>query len=136
MRNFCHSFKFCTLTMNFWNVWPRQINLMIRIENVLKTSLQDLLKLSWRRLENVLKMFWRCLEDIFPRRLENFLAKRLEDVWKTFLQDVLLKMFSRRLGMMSWRHLEDVLKTYPDEYISLDQDVLKTSSEGEDERRP
>ena len=30
----------------------------------------------------------------------------------------------------SWRRLEDVLKTYgQDEYIGLDQDVLKTSSE-------
>ena len=30
---------------------------------------------------------------------------------------------------MSWRHLEEVLKTYSqDEYIGLDQDVLKTSS--------
>ena len=37
---------------------------------------------------------------------------------------------------MSWRCLEDVLKTYSqDEYIGLDQDVLKTSSEDEDERR-
>ena len=119
MSNFCHCFKFCTLTMNFWNVWPRQINLMIRLENVLKTSLQDLLKLSWRRLQNVLKTSWKCFEDVlktffqdvfktfwFWRRIENVLAKRLEDFLKTFLQDVLLKTFSRRLGMMSWRHIQ------------------------------
>ena len=56
---------------------------MIRLENVLKRSLQDVLKTSWR-----------CLEDVFARRLE------------------------------------DVLKTYDqDDYIGLDQDVLKTSSE-------
>ena len=48
------------------------------------------------------------LEDIFARRVED-----LEDVLNT-----------------SWRGLEDVLKTYgQDEYIGLDQDVLKTSSE-------
>ena len=36
----------------------------------------------------------------------------------------------------SWKRLEDVLKTYSqDKYIGLDQDVLKTSSEDEDERR-
>ena len=47
--------------------------------------------------------------------------RRLEDVLKTFLQDVL---------KTSWKRLEDVLKTYSqDEYIGLDQDVLKTSSE-------
>ena len=54
---------------------------MIRLENVLKISLQDVLKTSWR-----------CLEDVFARRLE------------------------------------DILKTYgQDEYIGLDQEVLKTS---------
>ena len=78
---------------------------MIRFENVLKTSLQDVLKISWRYLEDVFKTSWR----------------RLEDVLKTFLQDVL---------KTSWKRLEDVLKTYgQDEYIGLDQDVLKTSSE-------
>ena len=67
---------------------------MIRLENILKISLQEVLKTSWRRLEDVLK---------------------------TFLQDVL---------KTSWKRLEDVLKTYSqDEYIGLDQDVLKTSSE-------
>ena len=47
-------------------------------------------------------------------------SKCLEDVLKT-----------------PWRRrLEDLLKTYgQDEYIGLNQDVLKTSSEDEDERR-
>ena len=51
--------------------------------------------------------------------------RRLEDALKTFLQDVL---------KTSWKRLEDVLKTYDqDEYIGLDQDVFwrrrrKTSS--------
>ena len=64
--------------------------------------------------------------------------RRLEDVLNTLLQDV-LKMSWRRLEEVfktSWKRLEDVLKTYgQDEYIGLDQDVLKTSSEDEHERR-
>ena len=56
---------------------------MIRLENILKISLQDVLKTSWR-----------CLEDVF--------ARRLEDVLKTSW---------RHLGKTSWRRLEDVLKT-------------------------
>ena len=67
---------------------------MIHLENVLKISLQDVLKMSWRRLQNVLKTSWRCLEDVF--------ARRLEDVLKTSW---------RHLGKTSWRRLEDVLKT-------------------------
>ena len=62
---------FSTLTINFSEVWPRQIldlgkqfNLMIRLENVLKISLQDVLKMSWRRLEDVFKTSWRRLEDV------------------------------------------------------------------------
>ena len=78
---------------------------MIRLENVLKISLQDVLKMSWRRFKDVLKISWRRLEDVF--------ARRLEDVFKT-----------------SRRRLEDVLKMYGQgEYIVLEQDVLKTSSE-------
>ena len=57
---------------------------------------------------------------------------RLENVLKTSLQDV-LKTFSKHLIdvlKMSSKRLEDVLKMYDqDEYIGLDQDVLKTSSE-------
>ena len=72
---------------------------------VLKTSWRYLCNTSWRRLEDVLKTF---LQDVLKTSW-----KRLEDVLKT-----------------SWKRLEDVLKTYgQDEYIGLDQDVLKTSSE-------
>ena len=61
---------------------------------------QYVLKTCWRHL---CRTSWRCLEDFF--------AKRLEGVLKT-----------------SWRRLEDILKTYDqDEYIGLDQDVMKTS---------
>ena len=59
---------------------------MIRLEKVLKTSLQDVSKMSGRRLEDVLKMSWKSLQDVL----------------KTFLQDVL---------KTSWRRFEDVLKT-------------------------
>ena len=87
MIKFCHTCRFSTLTINFSEVWPRQIldlekqlNRMIRLENVLKTSLQDILKMPSKSLEDVFKTSWRCLEDFL----------------KTFLQDV-LKMFWRRL---------------------------------------
>ena len=70
---------------------------MICLENVLKTSFEDFLK-----------TFWRCLEDVL-KTSRRVLARR--DVMKT-----------------SWKRLEDVLKTYDqDDYIGLDQDVLKTS---------
>ena len=89
---------------------------MIRLENVVKISLQDILKMSWRRLQNVLKTSWRFLEDVFARRLEDDLKtswRCLEDVLKTSskrLEDV----FARRLEDVfrtSWKHLEDVFKT-------------------------
>ena len=92
---------------------------MVRLANVLKISLQDVLKTSWRRLEEVLKTFWRRLEDVFKtswRRLGKTSWRRLG------------KTSSKRLEAS--KRLEDVLKTYAqDEYIGLDQDVLKTSSE-------
>ena len=95
---------------------------MIRLESVLKISLQDVLKMSERRLQNVLKTSLRCFEE-------------------------LLKASRRRLNKMSWKCLEDVLKTYgQDEYIGIEnvfwrrkakaniflkkktKDVFKTSS--------
>ena len=76
-------------------------------ENVLKTSWLYVLKMSWRRLEDVFKTSWRILEDVL----------------KTFLQDVF---------KTSWRRL---LKMYDyNQYIRLDQDILKTSPEDEDGR--
>ena len=101
-----------------------QFNLMIRLENVLKVSLQD-----------VLKTYWRWLEDVFARRLEDVLRtlwqevlkiswRRLEDVLKTpsrILEDVL---------KTSWRRLEDVWQRRL--YCSCArrlEEVLKTSSE-------
>ena len=85
---------------------------MVCLENVLKISLQDVLKMSWRRLEDTLKRSWRCFEASW-RRLKNVFKMPWQDILKT-----------------SWKRLEDVLKTYGhDEYIGVDEDVLKTSSE-------
>ena len=126
-------------------MWPRQIldlgkqfNLMIRLQNILKASLQDVLKTFWRRLEeDVLKTSWRCLEDVF--------ARRLEDVFKTYGQDKYIGLdqdvFWRRkakanilvLIKTSWRRLEDVFwrrKAKANIFV-----LIKTSSEDEDERR-
>ena len=70
------------------------------LENVLKTSLQDVLTTSRR-----------CLEDVFARRLQDFL--------KTYDQDE----YSGLDQGAFWRRLTNTF-----EYISLDQDVLKASS--------
>ena len=118
LDKFYRTYEFSTMTINFSEVWPRQIldlgkqfNLMIGLKNVLKISLQDVFKTSWRRLEDALK---------------------------TSMQDVLKTSRRRRaktnilvLVKTSWRRL---LKTYGlGEYICLDQDVFwrrrrKTSS--------
>ena len=82
---------------------------MIRLE----TSWRYLCKRSWRRLEDVLKTFlqdvlktsWRCLEDVFARRLEDVFWRR-----KAKANIFVLKT--------SWRRL---LKTKT-------KDVFKTSS--------
>ena len=79
---------------------------MMRLEKFLKISLQDVLKVYWRRfsrhLEDVLKMFWRRLED----------GKRLEDVWRRPLywswSRHLEEVFWRRRRKTSSRHLQDV----------------------------
>ena len=87
--------------------------------------------MCWIHLEDLLAKTvelddtsWKLLEDIFLRRLEDF--------WKLFLQDVLKTSWNRVEEVLrtSQKCLEYVLKTYGlDEYIGLDQDVLKTSSE-------
>ena len=81
--------------------YQEQFNLIIRLENVLKTSLQDV-------LNNVMKASW----------------KRLEDVLKTFSQDVLARLLEDILKTL-WKRPEDVLQTDDqDEHIGLDQDVF------------
>ena len=121
---------FSTLTINFSEVWPRQIlelakqfNLMIPLQNILKASLRmswkrlcrpfgdvfktswrRLGKTSWRRLENVLKTSWRRLEDVWPRGIYWSWSRRLEDVfWRRMTKANIFVLIK-----MSWRRLEDV----------------------------
>ena len=128
---------------------------MIRLENILKISLQDVLKMSWRRLsrrlEDVLKTSWRCLEDVFASRLEGVLKtswkllkdvwpkrmywswpRRLENVLKTFSEDVRL-----RRTYSSWRRLQDVFWRWRRKMSSRRlQDVfIKTNVCWEDTRK-
>ena len=92
---------------------------MVCLENVLKISLQEFLKMSWRHLEDVFKTSWRRLEDAMKRSWRRFKdvlktsSKRLEDLLKT-----------------SWRRLEDIWPrqicwSWPRRL----EDVLKASSE-------
>ena len=67
---------------------------MIRLENILKRSLQDVFKTSWISLKDVLKMSWKRLH-----------------VLKTFLQDFLKTSWRRMIKTIIWswsRGLEDV----------------------------
>ena len=118
LKNFYHTCKFSTLIINFWEVWPReildlsrQLNLMIRLEKVLKTSLLDVLRMSWRCLEDVYKTSWRLLKMFLQDVLKTFWG-RLKDILARLLEDV-LKTSWRHLGKMyvSAIRLEDVLKT-------------------------
>ena len=117
------TFKFCILTINLSEVWPRWILLQT---TVFEVCLTNMLNISQRLVTKnsltwwyVFKTSWRCLQDIFVRRLEDVLQtswRRLKTSWRC-LEDVL---------KASWKRLEDVLKTYgQDEYIGVDQDVLK-----------
>ena len=77
---------------------------MIRLENVLKTSLEDVLKMSWRRfcktswrrLGNVLKTSWRLMAKTNILVLIKTSSRRLQDV------------FWRRRQKTSSRSLQDV----------------------------
>ena len=88
-----------------------------RFQDVFKTSsrrLQDVFKTSWSRpiyssWPYVFKTSSRRFQDVFKTS-----SRRFQDVFKTSsrrLQDV-FKTSSRRLANTSWRHLQDVLKTY------------------------
>ena len=87
---------------------------MIRLENVFKISLPDVLKTSSKRLE-----------DVWPRRIYWSWPRRLEDLFKSSSEDVRLKR-----TYSSWsRHLEDFLKTSPEDADERRlQGVFKTSS--------
>ena len=100
---------------------------MIRFENVLKRSLQDVLKTSWRRVEDTLKTSWRHMT-------KTIILVLIKTSWSWSRH--LLKRYELGEYICLWsRLLQDVLKAYDqDDYIGLDQDVLKTSSEDEGER--
>ena len=87
--------RFKYVSDSFWKVF----NLMTCLENVLKRSLQNVLKTSWRHLQNVLRTSWRCLEDVFARHLEDV----LKTSWKRMTKTIMLVLIKT-----SWRLLEDV----------------------------
>ena len=89
-------------------------------EDVLKRSLRhldqdDYIGLSHtssRRLQNVFKTFPRRLQDVLQKRIQDiFKIRHLEDVLPRHLEGV-FKTSLRRLTQMSSRHLLDVFKTY------------------------
>ena len=76
-------------------------------ENVLKTSLQDVLKTFWRRLENLmtrrledsLKTSWKCLEDALRRMTKTNKFILIKTSWRRMTKAnvlVLIKTSSRR----------------------------------------
>ena len=96
--------------------------MIICFENVLKRSLKDVLKTSWKRFQNVLMTSWRCFEDV----LKTFLKDVLNTSWRHF-EDVLARLLKDFLKT-TLKRLKDVLTTYNQhDYIGLDQDILKTS---------
>ena len=101
MRNFDHACKFSTLTINFSEVWPRQIlfNLMIRLENVLISRY-------------LCKTSWRCLENVFAKRLEDVLKMYGQDEYIGLDQDVFWRRKAKAnifvLIKTSWRRLQDI----------------------------
>ena len=130
MRNVYLSHKFCALTITvFGKECPRNVlntspgrasKNSLTWWYVLKISLQDVLKTSWRcledvfarRLEDVLKTSWRRLEDLWPRRIYLSWPRRLKDVrlrrvyssWSRRLEEV----FWGRRSKTSSRRLQDV----------------------------
>ena len=97
---------------------------MIHLENVLKISLQDVLKMSWRRFENVLKTSWKRLEDALNTYGQDEYIGLDQDVLKTSSEDMRL----RRTYSSWWRRLEDVFKTSPaNEDKRRLQDIFKTN---------
>ena len=105
--NFSKTSKSLKILLNWLQV---SFSVDNRLRSTSQKRTEYVLRMSWRCVNNNsltwwydLKTSWRSLEDIFPRRLEDILK-------------------------MSWRNFEKVLKAYhQDEYICLDQDVLKTS---------
>ena len=104
-----------------------------RLEDILPRRLEGVLKMSWGRFQNVLKTSWRCLENIFPRRLEDVLKTYDQDEYIGLDQDILRRHMTKAnifvLIKTSWRRLEDVF------WSRIRKTSWRTSSEAEDERR-
>ena len=117
-----------------------QFNLIIRLENVLKTCwicLEGVLKTSWRRF---CKASWRCLEEVLKtfflqntswRLLSFFIVNcmltRLSRVWSLFSQPVLPSLSS--IPPLHWNEnlSGSNTKRNPSE-VFLGKDVLKICS--------
>ena len=117
-----------------------QFNLIIRLENVLKTRwicLEGVLKTSWRRF---CKASWRCLEEVLKtfflqntswRLLSFFIVNcmltRLSRVWSLFSQPVLPSLSS--IPPLHWNEnlSGSNTKRNPSE-VFLGKDVLKICS--------
>ena len=95
---------------------------MIRPESVLKTSLRDVLKMSWRRLEDVLKTFWRPMTKanmfvLIKTSWWRLLKMKTKDAFKTssrrlYQDECLLESFSFiyfAITSSHYKHLESHL---------------------------
>ena len=90
-------------------------------EDVFKTSRQDVLKTSWRRLDNVFKISWRRLTDFLKMFLQNVLKtflRHLEDIWSR-------QRYWSSSKLLSWKRL--LKRDNQGASTRLAQDVLMTS---------
>ena len=76
---------------------------------------QEMFKTSWRRLQgnnfSSSKTSWRRVCNTSSKNVFNTFSRRLHNVFKMYLQDVFKKTSSRRrLVIMSWRRLKNVLE--------------------------
>ena len=91
MRNFYHTCKFSSLTINFLKMSSK------RLKRVLKKFLQNVLKTLWRRLG---KKFWRCLEEVLKTSWrcmakKNMLAS-IKTSWRHTLR-IILHIFNQAM---------------------------------------
>ena len=70
--------------------------LALRLQDIFKTSCQDVFKTSSKRLQDVLKTSSRHFQDAMQRYLQ--------DVFKTYYQTALVNT--------SWRSIQDVSETF------------------------
>ena len=107
----------------------------MRLRNVLNTSRRHVNKNSFNFIIRLEEIFARRLEDVFKMS-----GRRLEDFLKIFLQDFLKKPWRRiaktNILVLTKTSSEEVRlrRTYSSWSKRL-EDVLKASSENEDERR-